>query len=269
MSTTIITTNTLTANDADIEDVEDADDGSVEEETSPDIPARRTRSRGPARSPGPLPGSSRRRATLTEDIPDLPLDQPEVPAEQPPPEGGPGLDYAAISQTLVRTVQQRNARVSELEQQLQILIRQNQALMDDHDRTVRLFTRPEPTPTVPAILEPPEPTPARLPLPPGPAPSPTPAPRVTQAQYASTMSSLLRPPEPRLRREVTPEEMRQTAGSALRGLMTSNTTTTPLPNPADLRVPGNTIYHVRPSAPEVPPPHHPSTLQMQRERTDW
>ena len=39
MSTTITTTNTLTANDADIEDVEDADDGSVEEETSPDIPA--------------------------------------------------------------------------------------------------------------------------------------------------------------------------------------------------------------------------------------
>ena len=110
MSTTITTTNTLTANDANIEDVEDADDGSVEEETSPDIPARRTRSRGPARSPGPLPGSSRRRATLTEDIPDLPLDQPEVPAEQPPPEGGPGLDYAAISQTLVWTVQQRNCK---------------------------------------------------------------------------------------------------------------------------------------------------------------
>ena len=148
MSTTITTTNTATTNDADIKDVED---GSIEEETSPDIPVRRTRSRGPAQSPSPLPGSSRRRATLTEEIPDLPLDQREVPADQPPPEGGPGLDYAAISQTLVRTVQQRNARVSKLEQQLQILIWQNQALMDDHDRTVHLFTRPEPTPTVPAI----------------------------------------------------------------------------------------------------------------------
>ena len=42
MSTTITTTITLTTNDADIEDVEDADDGSVKEETSPDIPARRT-----------------------------------------------------------------------------------------------------------------------------------------------------------------------------------------------------------------------------------
>ena len=80
MSTTITTTNTATANDANVEDVKD---GSIEEETSPDIPARHTWSRGPVQSPGPLPGSSRRRATLTEEILDLPLNQPKSPQTNP------------------------------------------------------------------------------------------------------------------------------------------------------------------------------------------
>ena len=255
--------------------------------TTPMVP--HTRSQGPPPPVVPLPPATRPRrqsaaspTTPTDDyVTSADEDEgPNASGERPATTPLTNNDQARLSAGLAALVRQREEDVrrqmetiADLREQVQVLARRNQLLMDDHDEIVRVHRDPRPV-TPPSVA-----TPVQVPVPlpvPVPVINPWPVPQVQvqpptpgfdPTQYASTMNQLNRPP--RAARGATPEDIRRVTAGPLRDLMTSTSAAVQQPRQAYPQVPGNTFYHAQLNPPGPPPPAYPQNEVQAARVVTW
>ena len=101
-----------------------------------------TRSQGPAPPPAPEPTRSRRPSgpanPPSED--DTTSDKGDPPSREPPTTSQlPAIDPVALTNSLATTVRSREDEIATLQNQIGILINQNQHLMNEQDRIMRML----------------------------------------------------------------------------------------------------------------------------------